>query len=228
MNREISRQENASLQEAIKVESRSKLGWRAALRSAVDPKSLDEGLWVSSSRPDVVAVIVSTSGSMDDRPELLQEIIREVRGLAEDFSQQIRIVVIPADTAVRGKILELDPMEMEDLQDLLTCGWGITNFTAAINHVVEYYDKWTMCGGKLRHIFYVTDLDDYPPAREELMLVMPRITFITTPEQMNKDFAEAVSGWADVVMIEDAKEIELAYREQISESHESRPAMGLG
>lgn len=232
-----------AIDRSLAIDSRGKLSWRAALRSAVvgdgmryayteevlspeyylDPQSLGlghapyDGLLVPGGAQDVVAVIVDTSGSMGDGPGLLQELGREVKGLAEDLARQVRIAVIPADTAVRGEIVEMDPMEMEGFQDLPTSGGGGTDFASAINQVVEHYTQKGSSHGRLSHIVYMTDLGDYPPARDEFPSVMPRVTFVTTPECMNENFAQAVSEWADVVMIEDSKEIEIAYQEEASE-----------
>ena len=230
-----------TIERSLALESRGKLSWRAALRQAVvggglrygytedvlapeyhlDPADMGlehspyDGLLIPSEAADVVGVIVDTSGSMGDGPGLLKELGQEIKGLAEDLARQVRIAIIPADTAVRGEIVELDAMEMEDLNDLSTSGGGGTDFARALNEVVNHFQTHSSSRSKLSHIVYFTDLGDIPPQRGDLPESMPRVTFVTTPECMRQDFAHAVRDWADVVMVEDAREIELSHEESL-------------
>lgn len=222
------------IQNKIRIDGYGKLGWRTAIRNAImgagnryhytedviAPEfflSHDEigsnatpfyGLHVPAESADVVAVIIDTSGSMGTGPGLLQEIGREIAGLARDVGDQVKVALIPADTAIRGEIKELSTDEAQHLTDMNVDGQGGTCFASVINQVVQYYESKDV---QLAHIVYFTDLGDTPPPREDLAIHLPRISFITTPAHMEQRFADAVFEYAEVVMIEDHAQIELSH-----------------
>lgn len=222
------------VQRQMRIEGQGRISWRAALREAVigsgnrylytedvlapefflPPDELGTniapyaGLCVPSESAAVVAVIMDTSGSMGSGPGLLFELGAEIAGLARDVGNQVRLAIIPADTAVRGDIQELSADEAQCLTEMRIDGDGGTDFAPVINQVVAHYEY---TGLTLAHIVYCTDLEAAAPTRNELAANLPTVTFLTTPEKMSQAFADAVSDWAAVVMIEDHAQIELAH-----------------
>ena len=152
-----------------------------------------------------IAVVLDTSGSMNG---LLEPFSREVYGLVQDLAGRVKISLIPADTAVRGDVQELDLWQAQDLQEIRTDGEGGTDLVDVLHQVVDHYRQ---LGKRLAHIVYLSDLEAIAPTYQTLPAGMPALTFITDSAHADMNFMAAVQDFADVVVFDGApKEVELS------------------
>ncbi|MDV7400970.1 VWA-like domain-containing protein, partial [Arthrospira platensis SPKY1] len=101
--------------------------------------------------------------------------------------------LIPADTAIRGEVEELDMWSAQDLQEIRTDGEGGTDIVDVLHQVVDHYRQ---AGKRLAHVVYLSDLEAVAPTWETLPPGMPALTFITDAAHADMNFMSAVQSFA--------------------------------
>lgn len=158
-------------------------------------------------KPDsTILTLVDTSGSVDN--EMLKLFFTEIAGTVHNRGNNIpRVVVLSADTALKGEPLILDAYDPDLLtRDYTVYGRGGTSIE---NSIREALDSDFLRNEKIKAILYFTDLLDAPPLRENLPEFLPPIHFITPPDYRTEIFTKAVEGFAQVTEIESGQEVDL-------------------
>ena len=180
----------------------------------VDPTDMGLGspVYLDSpvlAKPDrCVVVIIDTSGSVDHGQ--LRTFYSEVFGIVDaEGDQASEIIVLPADTVIRGEpeILDLDAIQAK-ARTAEALGRGGTDFATVMRQAMalEILESRKKI---LAGVVYFTDLLDNPPNPADLPEDTPPICFVTTPSAHTAEFARRVRDWAKVYEIRDGVEIDL-------------------
>lgn len=224
-----------SCAEMVKGFTEGKLSWRLGLKNFtfgdgmrfrytesepgdiyyIDPKDmgLNNEIYVGAEVPhkpeEIVLCLIDTSGSVDTKQlkAFCSEIFnlkRENAGVGDTASE---IVVISADTVVRGNPIEITEDNMDSLFEagIGLSGRGGTDLGSDLRQTMKlplFEDK------KISAVCFFTDLCDTPPKKSDFPSNLP-LCFITMPHTMSEEFARAVKDFARVYPIEEGIEVDL-------------------
>lgn len=224
-----------SCAELVKGFTEGKLQWRLGLKNFmfgdgmrfryteaepgdlyyIDPKEmgLNTEIFIGADLPhkpeEIVLCLIDTSGSVSN--EMLKSFLSEIfslkmenAGIGDTASE---VIVISADTVVRGNAIEITE---ENAQELLEKGVGLsgrggTDLGSDLRQTMAlpiFKDR------KISAVIFFTDLCDTPPKKSDFPSNLP-LCFITTPHTMSEEFAKAVKDFARVYPIEKGIEVDL-------------------
>jgi predicted metal-dependent peptidase len=222
-------------QEMVKGLTAGKLEWKLGLKSFifgegmrfrynemepgdiyyVDPSDmgLSMEIFIGQDLPhkpeEVILVLIDTSGSVDSNQlkAYLSEVFglkRENAGLGDTASE---VVVISADTVVRGNPIEITEENADELfsTGLALSGRGGTDLANDLRMTMKlpmFEEK------KFSGVVFFTDLCDNPPTKNDFPSNLP-LCFITLPHLMQEEFARKVKEFARVYPIEDGITVDL-------------------
>lgn len=153
-----------------------------------------------------VLFLVDTSGSMGDAD--LSEAYSEIFRFAKTSRAKVpELIIHCADTSLRGKPLRLVPgvqdlIREQNQKQVQIAGRGGTDLENCLKELGALYKRDFMMGN-VAAVIYCSDLGDKPPNRAAIPGPLPRVTMLCPSSQYNEAFAAAITGWADVVAIED-------------------------
>ena len=224
-----------SCAELVKGFTEGKLQWRLGLKNFlfgegmrfqyteaepgdlyyVDPKDMGMNLeiFIGADLPhrpeEIILCLIDTSGSVSN--EMLRGFLTEIFNLKRENSgvgdTASEVIVIYADTVVRGNMLEITEDNVDELMDsgVGVQGRGGTNLANDLKQTMKlpvFEDK------KISAVIFFTDLCDTPPTKADFPSHLP-LCFITAPHTMSEEFAKAVKDFARVYPIEDGIEVNL-------------------
>lgn len=181
----------------------------------IDPKDMgmDLEIFIGADLPhrpeEIVLCLIDTSGSVSQ--EMLRSFLSEIFNLKRENSgvgdTASEIVVISADTVVRGNAIEITEDNADEMMDkgVGLSGRGGTDLANDLRQTMKlpiFEDK------KISAVVFFTDLCDTPPKKSDFPSNLP-LCFVTTPHTMSEEFAKAVKDFARVYPIEDGIEIDL-------------------
>ena len=222
-----------SCAELVKGFTEGKLQWRLGLKNFlfgegmrfqyteaepgdlyyVDPKDMGMNLeiFIGADLPhrpeEIILCLIDTSGSVSN--EMLRSFLTEIFNLKRENSgvgdTASEVIVIYADTVVRGNMLEITEDNVDELMDsgVGVQGRGGTNLANDLKQTMKlpvFEDK------KISAVIFFTDLCDTPPTKADFPSNLP-LCFITTPHTMSEEFAKAVKDFARVYPIEEGIEV---------------------
>lgn len=224
-----------SCAELVKGFTEGKLQWKLGLKSFmfgdgmrfrytemepgdiyfIDPKDMNMSMEIFTGsdlphRPEeIVLCLIDTSGSVSQEMlrSFLSEIFnlkRENAGLGDTASE---VVVISADTVVRGNAIEITE---DNVDELMNSGVGLQGRggTDLANDLRQTMKLPMFEEKKISAVVFFTDLCDTPPKKADFPSTLP-LCFVTTPHMMSEEFAKAVKDFARVYAIEEGTEIDL-------------------
>lgn len=160
-----------------------------------------DGMLLPTENKTHVLVIIDTSGSVDD--QMLKAFFSEAFGIVrEDPMNAPQIMVFSADTALRGKPINVTPDNWEDkLEGLKAYGRGGTTFVEPLVNALKLAREQQR---RVAGVVYFTDTYARPPARSELPELLPPIVFVAQETNSQVEhFRNDVSDYADVYSIDD-------------------------
>jgi len=166
------------------------------------PDALYEGMVLPSENQAVVAIVIDTSGSVDD--DMLKAFFSEAFGMVkEDPLNSPHIRIYSADTALRGKPLDVTPDNWEEkLEELKAYGRGGTTFEEPMNAV---FDDVASTGKPMAGMVYFTDTYAAPPKRNRLPEQLPPLVFIADETNAHvESFKNEIAPFADLYAIKGA------------------------
>lgn len=142
--------------------------------------------------------IIDTSKSV--REELLKTFLGELNAVVKhEDVQQANLIMMTADTAIRGDVLNLMDQGIDELpKQLLMHGRGGTQITKVIQDALQWCEEQHV---QLEALVYLSDLLDRPPQRNALPNQLPKLLFLSPPSLQIKSFQSAVSDFATVAQI---------------------------
>lgn len=166
------------------------------------------GASIPQAPDETVLVLVDTSGSTSGgnmRKEFLQEALGLKRGVSSASDAARKVIILSADTTIRGETLEITDYNVEKLrhEGVPIFGNGGTDFKRCLN---EALDLPIMKKEKVKSVIYFTDCCDNPPTRADFEQHLEKgikIVFVTTPGMWDEKWNHAVSDWAEVYCIEE-------------------------
>lgn len=224
-----------SCAELVKGFTEGKLQWRLGLKNFlfgegmkfkyteaepgdlyyVDPKDMGLNLeiFIGADLPhrpeEIILCLIDTSGSVSQ--EMLRSFLSEIfslkmenAGVGDTASE---VIVISADTVVRGNAVEITEANADELMQsgVGLSGRGGTDLANDLRQTMKlplFEDK------KISAVVFFTDLCDTPPKKADFPSNLP-LCFVTTPHTMSEEFAKAVKDFARVYPIEDGIQIDL-------------------
>jgi len=224
-----------SCAELVKGFTEGKLQWRLGLKNFlfgegmrfqyteaepgdlyyVDPKDMGMNLeiFIGADLPhrpeEIVLCLIDTSGSVSQ--EMLRSFMSEIFNLKRENAgigdTASEVVVISADTVVRGTAVEITESNVDELMDsgVGLSGRGGTDLANDLRQTMKlplFEDK------KISSVVFFTDLCDTPPKQSDFPSKLP-LCFITTPHMMSEEFAKAVKDFARVYPIEEGIQVDL-------------------
>jgi predicted metal-dependent peptidase len=175
--------------------------------------------WYSGSliphAPDeTVLVLVDTSGSTSGgnmRKEFLQECLSLKRGLSGASDCARKVILLSADTVLRGEPIEITDANVEKLRNegVPIFGNGGTDFKRCLDEALALP---VMKKEKIKTVIYFTDCCDSPPSESDFEVHLNKgvkIVFVTTPGMWNETWNNSISGWSEVYCIEEGTEVNL-------------------
>ena len=158
---------------------------------------------------EIVLCLIDTSGSVDNNQlkAFLSEIFnlkRENAGVGDTASE---VIVISADTVVRGDAIEITE---DNCDELLEKGVGLhgRGGTDLANDLRQTMKLPMFEEKKISAVVFFTDLCDTPPKKADFPSNLP-LCFVTLPHTMSEEFARAVKDFARVYPIEDGIVVDL-------------------
>ena len=224
-----------SCAELIKGFTEGKLQWRLGLKSFMfgdgmryryteseaadlfyispEAMNIDDPIYVGTDLPhkpeEIVLCLIDTSGSVDSGQlkAFLSEIFnlkRENAGVGDCASE---VVVISADTVVRGQPIEITE---DNVDELMNSGIGLSGRggTDLANDLRQTMKLPMFEEKKISSVVFFTDLCDTPPKKEDFKSDIP-LCFVTLPHTMSEEFARAVKDFARVYPIEEGQIVDL-------------------
>ena len=224
-----------SCAELIKGFTEGKLQWKLGLKSFmfgegmcfryteaeaadlfyVDPEAMNitDPIYIGADLPhkpeEVVLCLIDTSGSVDQNQlkAFMSEIFglkRENAGIGDCASE---VIVISADTVVRGNAVEITEDNVDEIlaSGISLSGRGGTDLANDLRQTMKlpmFEEK------KISSVLFFTDLCDTPPKKADFPSHLP-LCFITMPHTMSEEFARAVKDFARVYPIEEGLEVDL-------------------
>ena len=222
-------------QEMVKGMTEGKLEWKLGLKNFVfgegmryryvevepgdlyyvDPSEmgLDMEIFLGQDLPhkpdEVILVLIDTSGSVDSAQlkAYLSEVFglkRENAGVGDTASE---VIIISADTVIRGNPIEITEENADDLfnNGVGLAGRGGTDLANDLRMTMKlpmFEEK------KISGVVFFTDLCDSAPVKKDFPSNLP-LCFITLPHLMQMEFANKVKDFARVYPIEDGIVVDL-------------------
>lgn len=163
---------------------------------------------------ECVLVLIDTSGSVSeaDLRAFLTEIF-ELKTASENMGDNAsEVLVIAADTVMRGEILEITDDNVDELmsQGVKMFGRGGTDLGHSLKTAMQLP---VMKEKNIRSVIYCTDLYDTPPRYADLGVPDgTSIVYVAAPSTHSphiEEFARAVESYARVVPIREGLEVDL-------------------
>jgi predicted metal-dependent peptidase len=204
--------------------SEGKITWKAALQEVIygdgmqykyaadepgdiyyyDPvdMNLTEPIYIGSNVPanpeNTIIALVDTSRSVDNNE--LQQFYSEIVTMLDSESVFNEIIVMSADTALRGEPILLTRDNYLDFrQAIVANGRGGTKMVDAINQAILWAETHQK---SVSALLYYTDLGDKPPSRKQLHTNLPPMLYITTASNFSDAFKKKVKSYANTVAID--------------------------
>jgi hypothetical protein len=190
----------------------------------IDPEDMNmsDAIFLGSEIParrsgDILAIIDS-SASMG--PDELKEALSELIAIAKTERDDVRIILMWADTAIR-KVEILREADLEGHVSFGAAGRGGTSMVnctvQAMNHPIV---RQSMQRGRLAGLVYLGDLGDVPPPRNQLPAKLPPFAYVATANAVGvNEFRRAVCDYAQVLQIEQGGVVDL---------EKKRPGLSMG
>ncbi len=189
------------------------------------------GIDVPDDPQSVVVVVIDTSGSVDDGDfKIAVEEIMSLKRSANAFSDSAsEVLVVCGDTTMREGVQQINEDNYEAIMrdGVKRAGYGGTNLALVLRQALELDE---IKEKQVRGVIMLTDSYDTPPKYDQLGLDEHPGTaiiygiFPSTGSGDAERFAEAVSDYARVVMIEEGAEVHMTedFKERMTVSPSQR------
>lgn len=199
-------------QKLYKNDDEAAIPWHLSKETmGVDPWY--EGALIPQAPDETVLCLIDTSGSTGRgtmRKEFAQECLSLKKGVSSMGDTARKVVIISADTVLRGEPLVITENNIEQLmkEGVPIFGNGGTSFANCLKEALELP---LLKKEKIKSVIYFTDCEDMLPSRqdfEEYLNKGIRIVFVTTPGCWNEEWNQKLT-WAEVYCIEENTEVNM-------------------